>query len=49
MDEPLSDKEKEMMLDFPGQIMTRDEYEIFIDEWEKDCEAERETQRSFPY
>lgn len=48
MDE-LSDEEKEMMLDFPGFIMTREEYKKFIEEWEKDCEAERELQSSFLY
>jgi hypothetical protein len=45
----LSKEEKEMMLDIFGKIVTRKELETWIEEWEKDCDDERETQRSFPY
>lgn len=49
LNEELSEEEKEMMLEFPGYIMPRSEYERFIEEWEKDCEEERQLHRSFPY
>ncbi|WML35376.1 hypothetical protein [Clostridium sp. OS1-26] len=47
--EELTKDEIEMMLEFPGYIMPRSEYEKFIEEWEKDCEEERQLHRSFPY
>lgn len=47
--EDLTLDEIESMLQFPGHIMPRTEYEEFLEQWEKVKEEERLLEKSFPY